>query len=247
MRQELLDRTHRHPAAVDHRERRLPVRRRAQPLHPQPHPSTPRGPARPASDLDTDADGVHVARHTHTTPTSWTSKRDARSIHITLVRIPYGIAGGLTERERQRLRRSQHASRTAQVEPAAGEAWAEGPATEWTRAQRAGTGRALLAAGRPARHVARACGVSTRTVQRWATSPDSPATPGQSEGSGTTTAGTTTPGTTGGDGATGARPPTSSDPGVGEGSDGGHRAPLGPPTSSAPWQGHEQRKDTEPR
>ena len=51
----------------------------------------------------------------------------------------------------------------------------------------------------------------------------------------------------GGDGATGARPPTGSTPGVGEGGHGGHRAPLGPPTSSAPWQGHEQRKDTEPR
>jgi hypothetical protein len=154
-----------------------------------------------------------------------------------LVRIPYGIAGGLTERERQRLRRTQHASSSAQVKPAAGEVWANGPAAEWTRAQRAGTGRTLLAAGRPARHVARACGVSTRTVQRWATSDSTTRHPTSATSTSTTGASTTGASTTGASGSTD----------VEEGSRGGHRAPLGSPTSSTPRQAHEQRKDTETR
>jgi hypothetical protein len=142
-----------------------------------------------------------------------------------LVRIPYGIAGGLTERERQRLRRTQRAI-TAAPKEAAGEVWAEGPRDGWTRVQRAGTGRALLAAGRQAGQVAQVCGVSTRTVQRWATS-DSTTT---HQTSATSTS------TTGASGSTD----------LGEGSRGGHRAPLGSPTSTA-RQAHEQRKDTETR
>ena len=147
-----------------------------------------------------------------------------------LVRIPYGIAGGLTERERQRLRRSQRGITAAQVEEAAGEVWAGGPRDGWTRVQRAGTGRALLAAGRQAGQVAHECGVSTRTVQRWATNPSSTT----HETSATSASRTSTTG-------------ASSSTDVEEGSRGGHRAPLGSPTSSTPRQAHEQRKDTETR
>ena len=106
-----------------------------------------------------------------------------------LVRIPYGIAGGLTERERQRLRRTHRAITSAPKEEAAGEVWAEGPRDGWTRVQRAGTGRALLAAGRQAGQVAQVCGVSTRTVQRWATSPST--TTHQTSATSTSTTGTT--------------------------------------------------------
>jgi hypothetical protein len=159
-----------------------------------------------------------------------------------LVRIPYGIAGGLTERERQRLRRTQRAITAAQVEEeeAAGEVWAEGPRDGWTRVQRAGTGRALLAAGRQAGQVAHECGVSTRTVQRWATNP--PTTTHQTSVTSTSTTSTTGASTTGAS-TTG----RSSSTDVEEGSRGGHRAPLGSPTSSTPRQAHEQRKDTETR
>ncbi len=92
----------------------------------------------------------------------------AECLAAALARSPYGIAGGLTERERRRLRRSQPAVLVGE----AGEVWVDGPRDGLTKKQRAGTGRALLAAGRPARQVARACGVSTRTVQRWAARAD---------------------------------------------------------------------------
>jgi hypothetical protein len=59
-----------------------------------------------------------------------------------LRRMPYGIAGGLTEQERRHLR------------PATGLG-----APRW---------RALLEAGRPHPEVARLFGVSVRTVERWA-------------------------------------------------------------------------------
>lgn len=145
-----------------------------------------------------------------------------------LARIPYGIAGGLTEHERRRLRQTDHAP-TAQASTGsdtvaageAGEVWVDGPRQGWTTAQRAGTGRALLAVGRPAGQVARACGVSTRTAERWAATPTS-----------STTTSTSTPTAVG---------TAIGSAGVGEGSRGGHRAPLGPPTS-APRQGHEQQK-----
>ena len=138
-----------------------------------------------------------------------------------LARIPYGIAGGLTEHERRRLRRNQHIAsatstgtgtgRVAATAGELGEVWAGGPRDGWSKTQRAGTGRALLAAGRPIPLVAQACGVSTRTVQRWATS--------NSTKSSNTSA-------------------------TREGSRGGNRAPLGPPTPTNPWQGPQQRKES---
>jgi len=71
-----------------------------------------------------------------------------------LMRIPEGIAGGLTPQERRRLRRP------GQRTPAAPAAARCG--------QREAAGRVLLAAGRPIREVARRCGVTERTAARWA-------------------------------------------------------------------------------
>jgi len=137
-----------------------------------------------------------------------------------LARIPYGIAGGLTEHDRRQLRRNRHtgvpgtsAGRAARMAGELGEVWAGGPRDGWTTAQRAGTGRALLGAGRPVPLVARVYGVSTRTVQRWATTPNTPNSPVASTTSATRTS---------------ARR---------EGSRGGNRAPLGPPTPDKPLAG----------
>jgi hypothetical protein len=130
-------------------------------------------------------------------------------------RIPYGIAGGLTEHERRTLRRSD-THRTAELRAKSEDVLRRnGPRPGLTAMsiaqQRARIGRRLLATGRDASQVARACGVSTRTVQRWATSTTS-----------TTSSTTGTTGTAGTGGVTSAR-----DRGVGEGSRGGHRPPLG--------------------
>ncbi|MBA3905623.1 MAG: WhiB family transcriptional regulator [Pseudonocardiales bacterium] len=70
-----------------------------------------------------------------------------------LLRIPEGIAGGLTPEERRRMRRPLIAP-----EVRSGSRCGE----------REAAGRALLAAGRPVREVARSCGVSERTAARWA-------------------------------------------------------------------------------
>lgn len=77
-----------------------------------------------------------------------------------LVRIPYGIAGGLTPEERRgRVRpkgRSPSAVLDAGLRPGA------------PRVDVQAAGRVLLAAGRPVREVARRCGVTERTAARWA-------------------------------------------------------------------------------
>jgi hypothetical protein len=89
-----------------------------------------------------------------------------------LARIPYGIAGGLTENERRRLRTHNGRGRALagrdELPAEAAEALADGPGRGWTARQRAAVGRVLLAAGCPTPQVARACGVSERTVERWA-------------------------------------------------------------------------------
>jgi hypothetical protein len=77
-----------------------------------------------------------------------------------LVRIPYGIAGGLTPEER-RGRRSEIA-----VEPAA--VLERGLSAGAERKDVEAAGRVLLAAGRPVDEVANRCGVSLRTAHRWA-------------------------------------------------------------------------------
>jgi Transcription factor WhiB/Homeodomain-like domain len=77
-----------------------------------------------------------------------------------LARIPVGIAGGLTAHERRGLHRGPVGASVDAVvvesEPGA------------DRARVAEAGRRLLAAGVPARAVAARCGVSERTVTRWA-------------------------------------------------------------------------------
>ena len=80
-----------------------------------------------------------------------------------LVRLPYGIAGGLTEHERRRLAQRPGRSRRAD-----GGVAVEEVARVGTRAEVAAAGRVLLGRGRPAREVARRCGVTERTAQRWA-------------------------------------------------------------------------------
>lgn len=76
-----------------------------------------------------------------------------------LSRIPYGIAGGLTEEERrtERLpRQAVDAVAKLKEEVRVG-----------SRARVAAAGRELLAAGHLAADVAQLCGVSERTVNRW--------------------------------------------------------------------------------
>lgn len=94
-----------------------------------------------------------------------------------LARIPYGIAGGLTEHERRALRRrtttSGQSARAVSLDASTGEAALQdgllgGLTARSAGQERARIGRALLASGRTSRQVARACGVSTRTAQRWA-------------------------------------------------------------------------------
>lgn len=87
-----------------------------------------------------------------------------------LARIPYGIAGGLTEHERGRLRR-RTGTPGCGVVAAVDEVLTDGPPPGMTRRERAGVGRVLLAAGRSVRQVAGDCGVCPRTVQRWAVDP----------------------------------------------------------------------------
>ena len=78
-----------------------------------------------------------------------------------LERMPYGIAGGLTPEERRgQRRRLPEIEREIELE--------EGLRPGAGRAQVAVAGRVLLLAGRPAREVAARCGVTERTVSRWA-------------------------------------------------------------------------------
>ncbi|WP_397469192.1 helix-turn-helix domain-containing protein [Pseudonocardia charpentierae] len=82
-----------------------------------------------------------------------------------LVRLPFGIAGGLTAEERHRYRARQAGARPPRTSRGV-TIDAEWISTD-TRAEIASAGLALLAAGRPVADVARQCRVSTRTVARW--------------------------------------------------------------------------------
>lgn len=76
-----------------------------------------------------------------------------------LARIPFGIAGGLTPEERRGL-----ATRSGAA-PASPEDRAR---VATSHAEAAEAGLAMLGQGRATRSVARLCGVSERTVLRWA-------------------------------------------------------------------------------
>ena len=83
-----------------------------------------------------------------------------------LARIPYGIAGGLTEHERRTLRRPTATVSRAAAEDVLREGPRPGVTGQEAARERAQAGRDLLARGRSARQIAQSCGVSTRTVQR---------------------------------------------------------------------------------
>lgn len=79
--------------------------------------------------------------------------------------LPHGVAGGLTEDERRRARRAtarriRRAERRRAVETA--------PVLRTDRAPVIAAGRAALAAGVDRDDIARALGVTRRTVDRWA-------------------------------------------------------------------------------
>lgn len=124
--------------------------------------------------------------------------------------LPYGIAGGLSEDERARLRAMspsrRRTPRTPDVAP-----------VRASRAEVRAAGKAAIRAGCGVAAAARRFGVTVRTATRWSRQ------------------------------VRAERTSTNQCPGVGEGSAGGNRAPLGSPTCAAPWQGHEQRKEHEGR
>lgn len=88
-----------------------------------------------------------------------------RCLEEAILRIPDGIAGGLTAAERRRRMRTG----PQRIDPS------ELARSARTRAENARAGRLLLAAGRSRVAVARTCGVSERTVYRWLASPPAPA------------------------------------------------------------------------
>jgi hypothetical protein len=160
-----------------------------------------------------------------------------------LARIPYGICGGLTEHERRMLHRRSDLTTHGRVAavPAAVEAMANdglrpGLTARTTARERAQVGRALLAAGRTSGQVARACGVSARTAQRWA----APITTLIARMTGTTDA-------TGPASTTDVRGASTSSPGVGEGSAAATGLPSGSPQHTTARQAHEHRKGSEGR
>ena len=77
-----------------------------------------------------------------------------------LVRIPEGVAGGLTPEERRGLRSGVAHQSTVVVET--------GLRPGARRGEREAAGRVLLTASRSIREVAYRCGVGERTVARWA-------------------------------------------------------------------------------
>jgi Transcription factor WhiB/Homeodomain-like domain len=121
----------------------------------------------------------------------------ARCLAWALDALPYGIAGGLTEQERQQTRagRRRRPGRLIGQRPVGG-----------SRAEIAAAGRGALRAGWSPRQVAKAFGVTERTAERWAT--------------------THTTNGVAGCGAAADGDAVVSETAAGEGSRGGHRAPL---------------------
>lgn len=79
-----------------------------------------------------------------------------------LERLPYGVAGGLTEHERARVRRGRSSSTPA---AAVDDVIAR---SSTTPAERTAAGRTLLAGGCTVPEPARRAGVTRRTAERWA-------------------------------------------------------------------------------
>ncbi|MHA6631886.1 WhiB family transcriptional regulator [Pseudonocardia sichuanensis] len=90
-------------------------------------------------------------------------------LEFALRALPEGVAGGLTPDERRA--HARRARRAGQQVPARVEVDVTGRGAAVlgaTPAEVGAAGRAALRAGRPVRQVARECGVSERTAQRWA-------------------------------------------------------------------------------
>lgn len=81
--------------------------------------------------------------------------------------LPFGVAGGLGEAERVELRRVGRPSRRVRRTPATPPVSTRSPSNGRASLQRE-AGTAALAAGRDRDRVAAECGVSRRTVDRWA-------------------------------------------------------------------------------
>lgn len=94
----------------------------------------------------------------------------AECLDEALTRIPYGIAGGLTPDERRGLPGRPAPAICPELAPLDDRLR---PGAR--RAEVAAAGRDLLAAGRARREVADRCGVTERTVARWARSIAQPA------------------------------------------------------------------------
>ena len=92
-----------------------------------------------------------------------------------LIRIPYGIAGGLTPEERRGRHASDQAHRTSDEKHRAERVLERGLRLGASRPEVAAAGRLLLTAGRPVAEVAARCGVTERTAARWAASTGPPA------------------------------------------------------------------------
>ncbi len=100
-----------------------------------------------------------------------------------LARIPYGIAGGLTEDERRKLRSTARTER-GELSARTREVLSDGPSRGMSDQERARVGRELLATGRSPRQVAAACQVSQRTAERWATTSPTSTNPTRNTGTG---------------------------------------------------------------
>lgn len=83
----------------------------------------------------------------------------AACLEFALRALPFGIAGGLAPEERRGLPRIGEAISTAEFVEVS---------VRGSRSEIAAAGRAALRAGRDVDVVARLCGVSQRTAQRWA-------------------------------------------------------------------------------
>lgn len=105
----------------------------------------------------------------------------AECLDEALARIPDGIAGGLTPAERRHHRLAATTDRPTSRETAVLNAGLRHGARA---AEVRAAGRVLLAAGRPIHEVARHCGVTQRTAQRWATTSTASSSTARTSGAG---------------------------------------------------------------